>query len=629
MFWGPIVADVKIRTKLAVALLIVTFVLGSGVVAGLEVFKDRETERMRTDVDRTANRTAGQINAVFRERENTVRYYASRPRAANFSRSGPYLRQFVDSTRFYAARLIAKNGTVLDYRGQISEAGRQQVIGTNVNDAAYAESVLSGEFGIYTSEVEHVPENDWNVVVISAPVFDPETEEITGAIAAVMRVGDGDLFVPAKPLETDRQTVSVNTTVDGSAVTLHESESNYENSIDGTATVDATGWTVRVSHDRSPLTAQLRGLAIAQGVGLLVILGLVGGLGWYEYVTNLRQTERLLEGFDRLQRGEYDYTMSLTSAEEWQQISDGYNDLSMGLEQREREIRESEQRLEVLNRVLRHNLRNDMNVILTYAEMLPDLADGPRIEKASETILRKGRGLISHGKKARQIEEAMESADAGTATIDAASTVERIVDDHRDAYDDVTFETDLPTTAAASAISSFGLAVENLVENAARHNDSESPSVEVAVTKTADTVEIAVRDDGPGIPDHEYEVLSEGQETALEHGSGVGLWLSHWVVGKSNGDMRFADREPTGTEVTIELAAGEETIEPDEDDAFSIDSVLDGAGDGEDDPDSAGAEAGADDAVETPDEGASEEAAGDDDPLAFVDEFTDAETDGE
>ena len=48
-------------------------------------------------------------------------------------------------------------------------------------------------------------------------------------------------------------------------------------------------------------------------------------------------------------------------------------------------------------------------------------------------------------------------------------------------------------------------------------------------------------------------MFSEARETALEHASGLGLWLVHWIVTESGGDIEIATREPTGTVVRMWL----------------------------------------------------------------------------
>ncbi|MDZ7731370.1 MAG: ATP-binding protein [Natrialbaceae archaeon] len=67
---------------------------------------------------------------------------------------------------------------------------------------------------------------------------------------------------------------------------------------------------------------------------------------------------------------------------------------------------------------------------------------------------------------------------------------------------------------------------------------------------------MTIVDNGPGIPDHELAVLDEGEETPLQHGSGLGLWLVYWLVDKSNGSLEFETGED-GTSVTCLLPAAD------------------------------------------------------------------------
>jgi signal transduction histidine kinase len=613
----------RIRTKLAIAVVIATVVLAGFVLVGLELFKEQTENRVQSRVNESANRTAQQINAEVIQQTNELRYYATRPGASDFENSDGYLDLIVNSTNYYAVQLIAPNGTVVNFRGQIREETRQEVIGSNLSDRRYVRAVQGARSGLYISAVEPVQRLNQSLMKVSVPVF--ENGEFSGILVGavwIRNVGEvkrdrittsgpgeagvenpGKFFSAARAIETNTTTVSVHTTVDGERISLRSPNQRFDSNISASATVPETGWVVTVSQDRGPLQQQLQNLALAQGFGILLVIGVVAGLGFWEYSMNLSQAERLLDGFERLQQGDYEFTLSLSAAEEWRQISDGYNDLSMGIKEREQAIREREQRLEVLNRVLRHNLQNDMSVILSYAEMLPDFEDQSRIQDAADKILEMGNGLISHGKKARQVETAMESAEKGTTRVEVVPLVEEIVGDYRGEFEDVDFDLELPAAAAADVISSFEFAIENLVENAAEHNDAADPFVSVSVEQSGERLLVHVVDNGPGIPSHEYEVLTQGEETALEHGSGVGLWLAYWVVDKSGGELRFEERDVGGTRATIDVAAAgvaepeqPDTTEQSADDSTGddpesvVNSVLDG--DGDSTGDSSGEDAG-------------------------------------
>jgi signal transduction histidine kinase len=104
------------------------------------------------------------------------------------------------------------------------------------------------------------------------------------------------------------------------------------------------------------------------------------------------------------------------------------------------------------------------------------------------------------------------------------------------------------------AVGRLEVALEELLTNAVIHSDSASPTVAVTVSERSETVEVAVRDDGPHIPAREQEVLSHGSMVdELFHGTGLGLWVVYWIVKQSNGSVTVATREPAGNTVTVEL----------------------------------------------------------------------------
>ena len=223
------------------------------------------------------------------------------------------------------------------------------------------------------------------------------------------------------------------------------------------------------------------------------------------------------------------------------------------------EHREREQRLGVLDRVLRHNMRNDMNVIIGHAEILAAELNDPTVEESADMITRKATEVIELADKARDVESIL-SDQQTVERVDVAPIVEKITDRYRVDYPNAEIEVDVSGPSQVYAIDAIDLAIENLLENAIVHNDGETPQVEVAISRKWDDrnwVEVQIADDGPGIPKQEREVLLEGRESPLHHASRLGLWLVHWIVRRSAGELVFSENRPRGSVVTIRLQRGE------------------------------------------------------------------------
>jgi PAS domain S-box-containing protein len=202
------------------------------------------------------------------------------------------------------------------------------------------------------------------------------------------------------------------------------------------------------------------------------------------------------------------------------------------------------QRLNVLNRVLRHNLRNEMNVVFGLADRLEHGGDPTAV--AAE-VRAKARDLTALSEKAREI-DALFDGDREPATLGRVLEIEcgRIGDDYPEVTVDVR-----PPEEAVTVDGVVGAAVCNLVENAAEHNDAADPWVEVAATAGDDTATVTVTDNGPGIPDGERRAIAADAETQLDHASGLGLWIANWGVSTAGGSLDIADREGGGTVVTV------------------------------------------------------------------------------
>jgi PAS domain S-box-containing protein len=215
-----------------------------------------------------------------------------------------------------------------------------------------------------------------------------------------------------------------------------------------------------------------------------------------------------------------------------------------------------EQRLRVLNRVLRHDIRNDINVVIGHADLVLAGTEDPT--ESAELIKENAHDIVKLAERARKLESLIGTDQIDRSCHDVAEVLRRQTDRHARERPDAVIELDAPDAACAAGIDLLGSAFDNLLENAFEHNESEAPRVDVVVEPPPDeggTVTVRISDNGPGIPPRELDLLATGAEDPIDHTSGLGLWLVTWIVSESGGSVRFEANEPRGTTAVVRLEA--------------------------------------------------------------------------
>jgi PAS domain S-box-containing protein len=213
------------------------------------------------------------------------------------------------------------------------------------------------------------------------------------------------------------------------------------------------------------------------------------------------------------------------------------------------ERKRREQRLQVLTRIFRHNLRNDGNVIQGHADLLCDELAESELEDNVIQIRRTIDALLQLSSKVRRIQDVLERNRVTQSPISDLLTYNQ--EWFKDTYPAATLTISEPRREAFVG-RRLSAAIQEAIDNAAKHtDDAVTISVSAKIDEGADQVRVDIEDNGPGIPEHELEVMRSGIETPQTHASGIGLWLIQWVIDSLGGEVTIQRSNPDGTLISL------------------------------------------------------------------------------
>jgi len=214
--------------------------------------------------------------------------------------------------------------------------------------------------------------------------------------------------------------------------------------------------------------------------------------------------------------------------------------------------------LDVMDRVLRHNVRSSLQAIEGYTDVLEQQGMDSDRQDALEAIRQQTMKLDEMSERVRRIRELFQHRnEQHTLPIEIISD---FAQEHRDRHPeaDIELSLEVPEGVEICNGSLLELAIDEALENAISHNDSPHPHVSVMVQQLVDesAVLITIADNGPGIPENEWTAVTSGRETPLVHGTGIGVWTMYWTLTALGGTMELVENGPQGSIIEFQVPLG-------------------------------------------------------------------------
>jgi PAS domain S-box-containing protein len=209
----------------------------------------------------------------------------------------------------------------------------------------------------------------------------------------------------------------------------------------------------------------------------------------------------------------------------------------------------------VLSRLLRHDLRNELNLLYGYVDRAAANTDDPEALAALDDANDLIEQIVGRSDQVRDLRELLEqSYDAESRPVALAEVLEARATAARRRYPEAEIVLGPVPDAEVYADDLLPAALDALVENAVVHNDKEEPRVEIGALDRETDVVVRIRDNGPGIPAGQEDLIFGREDVdVVHHGTGLGLFLVDSIVSNYDGAVWVEENDPEGAVFAVRL----------------------------------------------------------------------------
>jgi energy-coupling factor transport system substrate-specific component len=223
----------------------------------------------------------------------------------------------------------------------------------------------------------------------------------------------------------------------------------------------------------------------------------------------------------------------------------------------EAQLRTQRDNVELLNQVLRHDVMNEMDLMMQIARRCEsDLETDTSVEHSyPEQLLASGERVIDLLEASQTLTDVVSELHLDRKPIPLAPLLEREVAVVSDQHPAATVRIEQPLSeVSVRAQETLESVIRNLLSNAVEHNDADDPEVVVSVEPGDTRVLVRIADDGPGIPDdRKSDVFDPDVGSGETPTSGLGLYLVDALVSQIGGDVWIEDNRSDGSVFCVTL----------------------------------------------------------------------------